>query len=72
MFFFVNAEGKAHSIDTEDTVYYLIDVDMPKVLHEVDEQYRQKFKIREILVEGLDAGRAEERNNVVKNFSKVR
>ena len=35
--------------NVEDTVYYMTDVDMPKVLHEVEEQYRQTFKIREIL-----------------------
>ena len=52
MFSFVDAEGIAHSIDTEDTVYYMIDVDMSKVLHEVDEQCRQTFKIREILPAG--------------------
>ena len=48
-FTFVDAEGKSHNIKTEDTVYYMTDVDMPKVLHEVEEQYRQTFKIREIL-----------------------
>ena len=34
MFSFVDAAGKAHSIDMEDTVDYMIDVDMPKVLHD--------------------------------------
>ena len=48
-FTFVDAEGKAHTIKTEDTVYYMTDVEMPKVLHEVEKQYRQTFKIREIL-----------------------
>ena len=43
---FVDAEGKAHTIKMEDTVYYMTDVDMPKVLHEVEEQYQQTFKIR--------------------------
>ena len=33
----------------EDTVYYMTDVDMREVLHEVEEQYQQTFKIREIL-----------------------
>ena len=51
-FTFVDAEGKAHSIDTEDTVYYMTDMDMPKILHGVEEQYRQTFKIREILPAG--------------------
>ena len=52
MFSLVDAEGKAHSIDTEDTVYYMTDVDMPKEMHEVEEQYWQTFKIREILPAG--------------------
>ena len=30
-------------------MYYMTDVDVPKVLHEVEEQYRQTFKNREIL-----------------------
>ena len=30
----------------------MTDVDMPKVLHEVEEQYQQTFKIREILPAG--------------------
>ena len=42
-FTFVDAEGKSHTIKTEDTVYYMTDVDMPKVLREVEEQYRQIF-----------------------------
>ena len=51
-FTFVDAEGKTHSIDTEDTVYYTTDVDLPKVLHEVEDQYRRTFKIEEILTAG--------------------
>ena len=30
-------------------MYYMTDVDMPKVVHEVEKQYRQTFKFREIL-----------------------
>ena len=41
----VDAEGKTHSIDTEDTAYYMTNVDMPKVLHAVEEQYWQTFKL---------------------------
>ena len=52
MFTFVDAEGQAHSIDTEDTVYYMTDVDMSKKLHEVEEQYRRTFKIQQILPAG--------------------
>ena len=52
MFSFVDAEGKAHSIDTEDTVYYMTYVDLPQVLHEVEEQYWRTFKIQEILPAG--------------------
>ena len=48
----MDAEGKTHSIDTEDTVYYMTDVDLPQVLHEVEEQYRRTFKIPEILPGG--------------------
>ena len=51
-FTLVDAEGKAHTIKTEDTVYYMTDVDMPNVLHEVEEQYRRTFKILEILPTG--------------------
>jgi len=51
-FTFVDAEGKSHTIKMEDTVYYLTDVDMPKVLHEVEEQYWWTFKIQEILPAG--------------------
>ena len=40
---------KLIQIKMEDTVYYMTDVDVPKVLHEVEEQYRQTFKIRDIL-----------------------
>ena len=43
MFSFVDTRGKAHTIKTEDTVYYMTDVDMPKVLHEVEEQYWWTF-----------------------------
>ena len=51
-FTLVDAEGKTHSIDTEDTVYYMPDVDLPKVLHEVEDQYWRTFKIQEILPPG--------------------
>ena len=43
MLTFVDAEGKSHTIKAEDTVYYMTDVDMPKVLHEVEEQIPADF-----------------------------
>ena len=48
----MDAEGKNHRIDAEDTVYYMTDVDLPKVLQEVEEQYRRTLKIKEILPAG--------------------
>ena len=43
---------KVNLIPLRHTVYYMTDVDMPKVLHEVEEQYRRTFKIQEILPAG--------------------
>ena len=43
---------KVNLIPLRHTVYYMTDVDMPKVLHEVEEQYWRTFKIQEILPAG--------------------
>jgi hypothetical protein len=53
LFSYVDATGSQQTIaDALNVVYYMIDVDMPKFLHQLDEEYKQNFKMKEILPGG--------------------
>jgi hypothetical protein len=48
-FTLTNAKGKLETIAVEDTkkhVFYMIDVDMPKNLVQLNDEYKQNFKVR--------------------------
>lgn len=50
---YVDADGKEHTIeDVSQTIFYMIDVDMPKFLPTHDRDYKSSFKFPEILPGG--------------------
>jgi hypothetical protein len=52
---YIDANSKTHTIqakDVYDVVFYMVDVDMPKLLPMMDKEYKDRFKIKEMLPGG--------------------